>query len=186
MKENNLYIHNPEEQEWDVDQSLFEHTLPKQGERSDDTPYSNKQENITADNYDDLYNNSPNVRHTKSREVKKVNNNILTISALLIGSVVGVIAIVNPLTMRPNVTNGKYSFENTTLSYKFNVSNRLGYDCDLVLLKDGVEVVRFDTDETKNYAGEYTVSEQGSYQLDFVTTNNIDYKNTIHLYSFTY
>ena len=186
MKGNDLYIHNPETQEWDVDQSLFEHTLPKQGEKSDNIPYNTKQENLTAENYDDLYNNSPNVRHTKSREVKKMSNNITTISALLIGSIVGVIAIVNPLTMRPSVSNGKYSFENTTLSYKFNVSNRLGYDCDLVLLKDGIEVVRIDTDATKDYVGDYTVNEKGSYELDFVTTNNIDYKNTIHLYSFTY
>ena len=160
--------------------------IPFQNKEKNQTTFHTIQENLTAENYDDLYNNSPNVRKTKSREVKKVSNNITTISALLIGSIVVVIAIVNPLTMRPSVSNGKYSFENTTLSYQFNVSNRLGYDCDLVLLKDGIEVVRIDTDATKDYVGDYTVNEKGSYQLDFVTTNNIDYKNTIHLYSFTY
>lgn len=186
MKENDLYIHNPEAQEWDVDQSLFDHTPVKHGEKMDNVPYNTRQENLTAENYDDLYNNSQNIRHTKSRATKKICSNVLTYSAILIGSVIGVVSIVNPLTMRPSVSGESYSFENNTLSYKLNVSNRLSYDCDLVLLKDGVEVMRFDTDETKDYAGEYQVSEQGSYQLDFVATNNVDYKNTIHLYSFTY
>ena len=71
MDNNKLYQNNPEPQEWDVDQSLFDHKPVKQGENSVGELYRHTQENLTPENYDDLYNNSQNVRHTKARETKK-------------------------------------------------------------------------------------------------------------------
>ena len=184
MDKNKLYQHEPEEQEWDVDQSLFDHTPVKQGENSVGELYQHKQTNLTAEDYDDLYNNNQTVRHTKARSTEKKTSYVLTASAILIASVVGVITIVNPLTMRPKVQNDTYSFENSVLKYQLEVSNRLGYDCDLVLYQDGNEIKRESIDEPKQYSGEYTISEIGKYELKFVSTNNADYKNTVVLYTF--
>lgn len=186
MDKDKLYLHEPEPQEWDVDQSLFDHTPVKQGENSVGYLYKNDQENLTAENYDDLYNNSPNVRHTKTRDTEKKTNYILTASAILIASVVGVITIVNPLTMRPKVQNDTYLFENNVLKYSLEVSNRLSYDCDLVLYKNGEEIQRESVDTPKEYQGEYSITENGQYELRFVSTNNVDYKNSVTLYTFSY
>ena len=97
MDNNKLYQNNPEPQEWDVDQSLFDHKPVKQGENTVGELYRHTQENLTPEDYDDLYNNSQNVRHTKARETKKRTNLALTASAILVTSVVGIITLVNPL-----------------------------------------------------------------------------------------
>lgn len=186
MDKNKLYQHDPEPQEWDVDQSLFDHKPVKQGENSVGYLYNNKQVNLQAEDYDDLYNNSQNVRRTKTRSTNKVANSVLTASALLVVSIVGVVTIVNPLTMRPKVQNGSYKFENNVLIYEFEVSNRLGYDCDLVLFKNDIEFIRIDTDNSQIYKGEYVVEESGKYELKFISTNSVDYKNSVSLYTFNY
>ena len=186
MDKDKLYQHEPEPQEWDVDQSLFDHTPVKQGENSVGDLYNNKQQNLQPEDYDDLYNNTQNVRHTKVRETKKTTNSVLTASAILIASVVGVVTIVNPLTMRPKVQNDSYSLENNVLKYALEVSNRLSYDCDLVLYKNSEEIDRKSVDNSQSYEGEYTIDESGDYELKFVSTNNVDYKNSVTLYTFTY
>ena len=186
MDKDKLYQHEPEPQEWDVDQSLFDHTPVKQGENSVGYLYNNKQQNLQPEDYDDLYNNTPNVRHTKVRETKKTTNSVLTASAILIASVVGVVTIVNPLTMRPKVQNDSYSLENNVLKYALEVSNRLSYDCDLVLYKNSEEIDRKSVNNSQSYEGAYTIDESGDYELKFVSTNNVDYKNSVTLYTFTY
>lgn len=186
MEKNKLYQHDPEEQGWDVDQSLFDHTPVKQGEKKDEIPYNNKQENLTAENYDDLYNNSQNVRNTKSREVSEKTGQLLTISTILIGSAVGIIAIINPLTTRPKPVNGVYSFIEQKLTYKFDVSNlTTSYECTFLILKDEVEIYS-EKIEKSSVEGEYNVVDKGSYELKFYSTNNLDYKNSISLYTFNY
>lgn len=186
MEKNKLYLHTPEEQEWDVDQSLFDHTPVKQGENSVPELYSNVQKNLTEEDYDDLYNNSQTSRQTKTRKVNKATNTILTASAILVSSVVGIITVVNPLTMRPSVKNQQFLYENHVLSYKLDVSNRLNYDCNLVFFKDGEEANRINLDASKTYQGEYLVNEEGNYELKFISTNNVDYTNRVTLYTFTY
>ena len=186
MDKDKLYQHEPEPQEWDVDQSLFDHIPVKQGENSVGYLYNNKQQNLQPEDYDDLYNNAQNVRHTKVRETKKTTNSVLTASAILIASVVGVVTIVNPLTMRPKVQNDSYSLENNVLKYALEVSNRLSYDCDLVLYKNSEEIDRKSVDNSQSYEGEYIINESGDYEFKFVSTNNVDYKNSVTLYTFTY
>lgn len=183
MYKNKLYQHEPEPQEWDVDQSLFEHTVVKQGENSVGELYKNNQRNLSAEDYDDLYNNTQNVRHTRARSTEKKTNYVLTASAVLIASVVGLITVVNPLTMRPKVQSGTYSFENSVLKYQLEVSSRKGYNCNLVLYKNGDEINRIPVDESKKYSGEYAIAEVGKYELKFISTNNADYKNTVILYT---
>lgn len=184
MDKNKLYQHDPEPQEWDVDQSLFDHTPVKQGENSVKYLYDHNQKNYQAENYDDLYNNSQNVRHTKSRDAKKTAAGLTTAMTLIVVSVVGVVAITNPLTSRPRIQNDSYSFENNVLKIDLEISNRIGYDCDLVLLKDGDEINRESVKDKTTYTNEYQIVESGRYELKFISTNNIDYKNSVSLYTF--
>lgn len=186
MDNNKLYQNNPETQEWDVDQSLFDHKPVKQGENSVGELYRHTQENLTPENYDDLYNNSQNIRHTKARETKKTTNLTLTAAAILVSSVVGIITIVNPLTMRPKVQGQKFSLVGNVLNYSFEVSNSLHYDCNLVIYKDGEEAGSLPISESQKYQGEYLVTISGKYELKFISTNNIDYTNRVTLYTFTY
>ena len=186
MDNNKLYQHQPEKQEWDVDQSLFDHTPVKQGENSTPNLYSHNQENLSAENYDDLYNNSPNVRYTKSRKIEKRTNTLLSASAILISSVIGVVTIVNPLTMKPRVETNSCKIDGNILRYEVEVSNRLNYDCDLVLYLNGSEINRSSVDESKTYQGEYQINDSGNYELKFISTNNADYKNSVSLYTFNY
>lgn len=185
MDNNKLYQHNPEKQEWDVDQSLFDHKPVKQGENSVPELYQNKQENLTPENYDDLYNNSPNVRNVKSRDTAKTAAGLSTVMTLLVISAVGIVTITNPLTSRPRVRNDKYSFENNVLKIDLEISNRIGYDCDLVLYQNGNEIKRESVKDKEVYKAEYSVKESGKYELKFVSTNNVDYKNSVSLYTFS-
>lgn len=186
MDNNKLYQNNPEPQEWDVDQSLFDHKPVKQGENSVGELYRHTQENLTPEDYDDLYNNSQNVRHTKARETKKKTNLTLTASAILVTSVVGIITLVNPLTMRPKVQDQKFSLVGNVLNYSFEVSNSLHYDCNLVIYKNGEETESLPISEPQRYQGEYLVTNSGTYELKFISTNNVDYTNSVTLYTFTY
>lgn len=187
MDQNKLYNNLPEEQEWDVDQSLFDHTPVKQGEKSFDLPYNHRQENLSAENYDDLYNNSPNKRETKTRSVKKTNSTIVKASTILVFSVVGVVTVLNPLTMRPKTDRGLYTFSNGVFHYEFeaqNVSN--AYDCQLVLLCNNEEIHREKIEKNQYVTCDYPVTQYGSYELRFDTTNNFDYYSSSSLYTFTY
>ena len=185
MDKNKLYQHDPEEQEWDVDQSLFNHTPVKQGENSVGYLYKNNQENYQAENYDDLYNNSQNIRNTKSREATKTTTGLTTMMTLLVVSVVGVITITNPLINRPKIKDGKYSYQNNVLTIDVNISNSKGYDSNLVLYKNGDEITRQSVTDIYTYKTEYSINESGNYELKFITTNNFDYQNSYSLYTFT-
>ena len=184
MDKNKLYQHDPEVQEWDVDQSLFDHAPVKQGENSVGFLYDNKQKNFQAEDYDDLYNNSQNIRHTKSRVTKKTAAGLTTAVTLLVVSVVGVVTIINPLISRPKISDGNYSFKNNVLTVEVSISNRIGYDCDLVLYKNGDELNRESIGDKNIYQNEYLISESGQYELKFRSTNNFDYKNSVSLYTF--
>lgn len=185
MDKNKLYQHDPEPQEWDVSQSLFDHTPVKQGENSVSYLYDNQQKNYQAEDYDDLYNNSQTKRNTRSHAAKKTATTLTTTATLLVVSVVGVVAIANPLTSRPRIQSGNYSYENNVLKIDVNISNRLEYDCDLVLYKDGNEFVRESVKDRATYQNEYSINESGNYELKFISTNNFDYKNSISLYTFS-
>ena len=110
----------------------------------------------------------------------------MTASAILVTSVVGIITLVNPLTMRPKVQGQEFSLVGNVLNYSFEVSNSLHYDCNLVIYKDGEETESLPISEPQKYQGEYLVTNSGTYELKFISTNNIDYTNRVTLYTFTY
>lgn len=186
MKEHDpIYSHEQIKGDYNTDDSVYSAQLVKQGETEENDLYSNLPPNNDETIDNTLYGGAK-ARETRAAKAKKTTNTITVIAATLMASALGVIGIINPLTSRPKVSNGKYSVSENILKYQFEFSSTKNYSSCLYLYCDDMRIDTIDFPNQKVVKGEITLEYHGSYHLDIYSTNKVDYSKQTKLYSFIY
>ncbi|MCR4910972.1 MAG: hypothetical protein K5925_00380 [Bacilli bacterium] len=181
---NNIYFYNSEIGEYKV--CSDEKTVnPNRFHSDEELIYSKdeKSNEIYADQ--SIYKNSETARITRFKKGKSTAK-ITTLAAALVASSLGIVTVLNPLLIKPKVSNGKYSVVNGVLNYSFKLSKMSNYTCALLLYCDEQEVYNLDLPQSKTYTGEIMLAQYGTYRLELYSANKIDYIKRDTLYTFAH
>lgn len=188
MKEtiDNLYISNPESSDSFISEILSEHS-PLTLSQYIDISLENNQPSSIIDEVDESVSNlNQNSINTKSKKVNKSTSTILKLSATLVGSTVGVLALINPLITRPSIKNSNFVLKENVLNYKFELSARTVYSCYLILNSEEKEIEKIKLENNGVIEGFFTLNDHGNYNIRSYFTNNFDFNKTTTLYEFTF